>query len=52
MGGSHKRLFDDDEKEENEEEDDVYMYPIDMNLDKRVVHPKLVNGIDNKKKSL
>ena len=40
MDGSHIHLFDDDgddDDEENEEEDDdVYMYPTDMNLDKRV----------------
>ena len=47
MGGSHRHLFDDgddddeenekeDDEEENEEEDDdVYMYPADMNPDKR-----------------
>ena len=39
MGGSHRHLFDDgdddDEENEEEEEDDVYMYPADMNLDKR-----------------
>ena len=44
MGGSHRHLFDDDDgddgddddDEENEEgDDDVYMYPADMNPDKR-----------------
>ena len=36
MGGSHRHLFNDgdDDDEENEEED-VYMYPFDMNPDKR-----------------
>ena len=61
MSGSHRHLFDDgdDDDEKNEEEDDdVYMYPADMNPDKRadigqyVVHSKLVNGIANKKKGL
>ena len=45
MGGSHKHLFDDgddddeeedeEEEKEEEEEEDVYMYPADMNPDKR-----------------
>ena len=39
MGGSHRHLFDDgdddDEEDGEEEDDDVYMYPNDMNSDKR-----------------
>ena len=34
MGGSDRHLFDDEENEE--EDDDVYMYPVDMNLDEQV----------------